>query len=180
MHTYQFTNSLSVFSAAMRTFLLAGFALNIIFSPLKGLMPSRALVAGFFTTFIFRRPGKVNRPWLRRLFFIVAESESNTAPTCFLESSVSFEMVARISDLVGAAFFFAILNLLLMFANADSNCPTRELKFAQFQLGAENNIEKSRCLAQTKKNILSGDAIRTGFSVFPCRPAPDSIATSCF
>jgi hypothetical protein len=37
------------------------------------------------------------------------ERESNTAPTCFFESSVSFEMVARISDLVGAAFFFAII-----------------------------------------------------------------------
>src|SRR5271163_1897026 len=116
----------------MRTFLLAGFALNIIFSPLKGLMPSRALVAGFFTTFIFRRPGKVNRPWLRRLFLIEAESESNTAPTCFLESSVSFEMLARISDLVGAAFFFAILNLLLMFANAGLECPTWALNAHKF------------------------------------------------
>jgi len=35
----------------MRTFLLAGFALNIIFSPLKGLTPSRAFVAGFFHDF---------------------------------------------------------------------------------------------------------------------------------
>ena len=93
-------------------------ALNIIFSPLKGLMPSRALVAGFFTTFIFSSPGIVNTPWPRKLFLIAPESESNTAPTCFFESSVSFEIVARISDLVGAAFFFAILNLLLMFANA--------------------------------------------------------------
>src|SRR5277367_2229749 len=93
----------------MRTFLLAGLALNVIFSPLKGLMPSRALVAGFFTTFILSKPGMVNRPWLRRLFLIDAERESNTAPTCFLDSSVSFEIVARISDLVGAAFFFAIL-----------------------------------------------------------------------
>src|SRR5580698_9314545 len=58
----QFTNSLSVFNAAMRTFLLAGFALNIIFSPLNGLTPSRAFVAGFFTTFIFKRPGSVNKP----------------------------------------------------------------------------------------------------------------------
>src|SRR6201996_1848657 len=124
----------------MRTFLLAGLALNIIFSPLNGLMPSRALVAGFFTTFIFRSPGMVNRPWLRRLFLIAAESESNTAPTCFLESSVSFEIVARISDLVGAAFFFAIFNLLLMLCESGLDCP-------QIQLGAENNTEKSRCLA---------------------------------
>jgi hypothetical protein len=54
-----------------------------------------------------------------------------------------------------------------MFANADSNCPRWELKFAQFQLGAENNIEKSRCLAQMKKNILIADAILTGFPVVP-------------
>jgi hypothetical protein len=44
------------------------------------------------------------------------------------------------------------------------------LKSAQFQLGAENNIEKSRCLAQTKKNIFIAAVILTGFSVFP-RPA---------
>jgi hypothetical protein len=55
-------------------------------------------------------------------------------------------MVARISDLVGAAFFFAILNLLLMFASAGVQIP-------QIQLGAENNIEKSRCLAQLRKKI---------------------------
>src|SRR5260370_24347149 len=58
----QFTNSLRFFSAAMRTFLLAGFALNIIFSPLKGFTPSRAFVAGFFPTFLFRSPGIVNKP----------------------------------------------------------------------------------------------------------------------
>jgi hypothetical protein len=32
-------------------------------------------------------------------------------------------MVARISDLVGAAFFFAIFNLLLMFARAGCHYP---------------------------------------------------------
>src|SRR6202051_2664741 len=152
----QFTNSLRFLSAAIRTFLLAGFALNIIFSPLKGLTPSRAFVAGFFTNFIFSRPGIVNKPRLRRLFLIDAESESNTAPTCFVESSVSFEMLARISDLVGAAFFFAILNLLLMVASAGVKCP-------QNQLGAENNIEKSRCLAQMRKKIRAPRASHAGF-----------------
>src|ERR1700704_6872610 len=95
-----------------------------------------------------------------------AESESNTAPTCFLESSVSFEMLARISDLVGAAFFFAILNLLLMFASAGIKCPTRPLKRPLIQLGAENNIEKSRCLAQMRKKILSTRSSHAGFSGF--------------
>ena len=54
--------SFRFFSGESFTFLLAGFALNIIFSPVNGLMPSRAFVAGFFTTFIFNRPGNVNRP----------------------------------------------------------------------------------------------------------------------
>jgi hypothetical protein len=36
----------------------------------------------------------------------------------------------------------------------------------KFQLGAENNIEKSRCLAQLRKKIFIGDAIRPGFSGF--------------
>jgi hypothetical protein len=57
-------------------------------------------------------------------------------------------MLARISDLVGAAFFFAILNLLLGFARAGGKRP-------QIQLGAENNIEKSRCLAQLRKKICA-------------------------
>jgi hypothetical protein len=62
-------------------------------------------------------------------------------------------MLARISDLVGAAFFFAILNLLLVFADAGIKCPTWASKCPLIQLGAENNIEKSRCLAQLRKNI---------------------------
>jgi len=53
-------------NAAMRTFLLAGFALNIIFSPLKGVDAFASLVAGFFTTFIFSSPGIVNTPWPRK------------------------------------------------------------------------------------------------------------------
>src|SRR5471030_2163148 len=68
-------------------------------------------------------------------------------------------MLARISDLVGAAFFFAILNLLLMFARAGIICP-------QIQLGAENNIEKSRCLAQMRKKICLRRAPRAYFPGF--------------
>src|SRR5271155_516932 len=101
-------------------------------------------------------------------------SESNTAPTCFFESSVSLEMVARISDLVGAAFFFAILNLLLMFLRE------RAFKRPRFQLGAENNIEKSRCLAHLRKNIFNGDAIRAGFSGFRAYKGGIRARSSCF
>jgi hypothetical protein len=65
-------------------------------------------------------------------------------------------MVARISDLVGAAFFFAILNLLLFVCEPGTRSP-------QFQLGAENNIEKSRCLAQSRKNFVRSSVCEPGF-----------------
>src|SRR5579864_3702196 len=106
---YELTMALRLFRGMTRTFLLAGFALNIIFSPVKGLTPSRALVAAFLTTFIFSRPGIVNRPLPRRLFLITPDSESKTRPTCLRESPVSLQMCARTSDFVGAPPFFAIL-----------------------------------------------------------------------
>jgi hypothetical protein len=42
----------------------------------------------------------------------------------------------------------------------------RERAFSarKFQLGAENNIEKSRCLAHLRKKIFFDDALRPGFS----------------
>jgi hypothetical protein len=46
-----------------------------------------------------------------------------------------------------------------MFARAGVICP-------QIQLGAENNIEKSRCLAQMRKKISARDARDPGFSGF--------------
>src|SRR5215470_6574490 len=101
--------ALRFLSGSTRTFLLAGLALNIIFSPVRGLTPSRALVAGFFTTFIFRSPGSVNSPPPRRLFLITPLSESKTLPTCLRDSPVSLEMLVRTSDFVGAPPFFAIL-----------------------------------------------------------------------
>jgi hypothetical protein len=42
----------------------------------------------------------------------------------------------------------------------------RAVNTRKFQLGAENNIEKSRCLAQLRKKIFIADAIRPGFSGF--------------
>jgi hypothetical protein len=65
-------------------------------------------------------------------------------------------MVARISDFVGAAFFFAIKNLLIVFSYAGD-------MQAHIQLGAENNIEKSRCLAQSRKNTIDLGAREAGF-----------------
>jgi hypothetical protein len=46
-----------------------------------------------------------------------------------------------------------------MFACAGGKCP-------QIQLGAENNIEKSRCLAHLKKKIFWDNAFGAGFSGF--------------
>src|SRR5690348_8122482 len=89
---YEFTIAFRLFSGITRTFLLAGLALNIIFSPVKGLIPSRAFVAGFFTTFIFSRPGMVKRPLLFRLFLITPLSESKTPPICLRDSPVSLEI----------------------------------------------------------------------------------------
>src|SRR5579862_4220100 len=106
---YEFTIAFRLLSGITRTFLLAGLALNIIFSPVKGLTPSRALVAGFFTTFILSSPGNVNRPLPRRLFLITVPSDSKTLPTCLRERPVSLEMCVRTSDFVGAPPFFAIL-----------------------------------------------------------------------
>src|SRR5215469_5278144 len=106
---YELTIPFRLLSGMTRTFLLAGLALNIIFSPVNGFTPSRALVAGFLTTFIFSRPGIVNRPLPRRLFLITPPSESKTLPTCLRESPVSLEMCVRTSDFVGAPPFFAIL-----------------------------------------------------------------------
>ena len=51
--------SLRPFRAVTFTVLLAGLALNIISSPVNGLMPLRALTAGFFLTVIFSMPGNV-------------------------------------------------------------------------------------------------------------------------
>src|SRR5208283_1867805 len=67
----QFTKLFRFFRGSARTFLLAGFALNVIFSPVNGFTPSRALVAGRFTTLSFSSPGMVNRPLPRRLFLMM-------------------------------------------------------------------------------------------------------------
>jgi len=53
------TMSLRFFSGRIFTTFRAGLALNIASSPVKGLTPLRALVAGFRTTTSFIRPGTV-------------------------------------------------------------------------------------------------------------------------
>ena len=91
-------------------------------------VPLRALVAGFFTTLSFSRPGSVTMPWPRRLFLMTPCRESKTALTCLRESSVSLEMVARISDLVGAPPFFAMCGY------------SRELMFVQRGISPPSDV----------------------------------------
>ena len=50
------------FSGRTLTRVRAGLALNTVCSPVKGLIPFHARVAGFLTVFIFIRPGRVNSP----------------------------------------------------------------------------------------------------------------------
>ena len=54
--------SLSFFNGLILTMRRAGFALNMVASPVNGLMPLRALVAGFLITRHFNKPGNVNSP----------------------------------------------------------------------------------------------------------------------
>ena len=98
------------------TCLEAGFALNIISSPVNGLMPLRALVAGFFLTIILAMPGMVKVPCFLRLAPTMPCMHSKTFATSFLEISTVSAIVAKSSLFVGglvpalnlgAAFFFA-------------------------------------------------------------------------
>jgi hypothetical protein len=86
--------------------LRAGFALNVVSSPVKGLTPLRALVAGFLTTLILIKPGRLNMPALRdfRVFAIMPCKEPSTASTCLRLIPVSVEIWVSISDLVGGFF----------------------------------------------------------------------------
>ena len=94
---YYLIASLNALRALARTVLEAGFAENIIFSPVKGLVPSRALVAGLLRIFSLRRPGRVKTPgpFLPSCSTMMVWRESRTATTCFLESSVCSAMVLR-------------------------------------------------------------------------------------
>jgi hypothetical protein len=56
----------------------------------------------------------VKRPWLFRLFLITVLSDSKTELTCFFDRPVSFEMCARMSDLVGAELFLAAILMYLL------------------------------------------------------------------
>src|SRR4051812_40848984 len=96
--------SLRLFKGRTLTTLRAGLALNICSILVKGLMPLRALTAGFCTMMTFIRPGTTKRPgpFLPRAFLIWVERDSKTDATCLRDSWVSSAMPARISLLDGA------------------------------------------------------------------------------
>lgn len=104
-------------SGSTLTALRAGFALNTVSSPVNGLMPLRALVAGFLTTLILHKPTILNKP--EPLGFnslaIIPSSAVNTEATCLRVRSVSPAIEFKISDLVGgfltaaAAFFLTAI-----------------------------------------------------------------------
>lgn len=54
--------SLSFFRGRTLTTVFAGLALKVVSSPVKGFVPLRAFVAGFFWVVIFINPGRVNCP----------------------------------------------------------------------------------------------------------------------
>src|SRR6185436_20705973 len=85
----------------------AGFALNTCSIFVNGLIPLRALVAGFSTTVIFIRPGTVNTPapFLPTARPISVDSASSTPETCLRVSFVPSAMLLMISLLVGALPF---------------------------------------------------------------------------
>src|SRR5205823_4376419 len=89
-----FTMSFSALSGRTLITRRAGLALNITSCLVKGLIPMRALVAGFWITVIFIKPGTTNMPgpFLPILFLIWPESDSRVAATCLRDRPVSWAM----------------------------------------------------------------------------------------
>src|SRR6187455_95425 len=113
----------SVRSARTRTLRLAGFALIMISSPVNGLRPLRAEVAGLLTVLSFIRPLKLNSPapFLLRSAAIREVSASNTSRTLPVFRSVAAAICLMTSPrerrlLAGAGlngFFFAVFAIVL-------------------------------------------------------------------
>src|SRR5262249_47278641 len=89
------TASLAALTGRARTILRAGLALNIISSPVKGLVPLRALVAGFLTTTNLAKPGTRNRPF----FFSSLWPTSTRVSITFLTSRLDSEVPVAIRSM---------------------------------------------------------------------------------
>src|SRR5258708_24420306 len=98
-----FTASLSALSGRIFTSLRAGLALKIVGSLVKGVIPFRALVAAFFTTFILASPGSVKPPCLAMSTATRAASAPSTFPTCLRGRPVADETASSTPDLVPGA-----------------------------------------------------------------------------
>ena len=97
-----YTMSLRPFNGKTLTTFRAGLALKTVSSPVNGLIPLRALVAGLRTTLTFIIPGtlKTPGPRLPRFLPISFASSSKTLATCLLVRPVFSANVAMISVLV--------------------------------------------------------------------------------
>jgi Hint domain len=94
------TAILAALTGRALTIFRAGFALKIIFSPLKGLMPSRSLVAGFLTTTNFAKPGTTNTPFFLSSLWPTSVRASIMPFTSFFASSRSWAIFSISCDFV--------------------------------------------------------------------------------
>ena len=168
--------------------------MKIIFSFVNGLMPSRAFVAGFFTTFSFSRPGSVNRPPLRRLFLIWPLSDSNTAATCLRDSSASLQIVSHDFRLRRCATFLchystprwkkcrekklsaasdSARNISHAFARANEFSCTRMLQMPCFLGSGAHARRRGECASERTARVL---AVRI-FAIRDARPRRFDVAT---
>jgi hypothetical protein len=77
------TASFAAFKGRALTIFLAGLALNTVGSFANGLMPARALVAGFLMTTNFAKPGNRNAPFFFSSLQPTDASDSMTPLTSF-------------------------------------------------------------------------------------------------
>src|SRR5439155_500787 len=82
----------------------------VMASPVWGLRPGRALVAGFSTRLILSRPGRLKTPgpFLLSSALMSLPSSSKKVVTCFFDSCVVSASFWYVADLV-AGFFFSVL-----------------------------------------------------------------------
>src|SRR5262245_47076652 len=99
---FYWMRSLSALKAEARIFFEAGLPLMVMGCFVKGLMPGRSFVAGFFIALSLRRPGITNSPGPREssCFLMISVSSSNTLLMLFLSSSVSSASSDTTCDLV--------------------------------------------------------------------------------
>src|SRR5262245_21076829 len=95
----QATASLAALTGRALTIFRAGLALNIISSPVKGLVPLRALVAGFLITTNFAKPGTRKRPLFLSSLWPTSTRQSITFLTSRLASSVVVAIFSISCDL---------------------------------------------------------------------------------